>query len=513
MSLGGATANRFDSPNNVIRYRRQVGNLQVGYHVNEAAIFVQDNWRIRNGLTLNYGLRWESQFNPTPQADNTTVVNRLRNVSFPIGVAFDPTIMPNDAREFMPRVGLAWSPGRRTVIRANAGIFYARTPMLVFAGPMNNFRSTPGDVSLEFPLQPPAGQTSLPCGLTVYSQLKSIGVDLNNYTLDKLPVLTSAQAQSIGTACGLSVNILRGAQLLSTASDYRNPRALQWAGGFEHEVKPGWTAGFDFSYANTVHLQRNHDLNLNPPTIRAADGRPVYGPRFLTDFAQIWIRESSARSLYRAFVFRTNINRARYQFNAFYTLSWNYSDDDNERSATFTDAQDQFNRVGEYSYSRLDRRHQFAMFGTYSMPWGFQLGGSARLFSAAPFNATAGSDLNADGDNATDRPYSAVGVTMPRNGFRNRPVYVTNLRVGRQFRITEKSKLQFSVDLFNAFDNDNVIFAGNNLIYGPGINVTTGAAAPIDSRFKLLRNADGSYNTVNSPGDPFQLQIGLKFVF
>ena len=39
MSLGGATANRFDSPNNVIRYRRQVGNLQVGYHVNEAAIF------------------------------------------------------------------------------------------------------------------------------------------------------------------------------------------------------------------------------------------------------------------------------------------------------------------------------------------------------------------------------------------------------------------------------------------------------------------------------------------
>ena len=87
------------------------------------------------------------------------------------------------------------------------------------------------------------------------------------------------------------------------------------------------------------------------------------------------------------------------------------------------------------------------------------------------------------------------------------------LRVGRQFRITEKSKLQFSVDLFNAFDNDNVIFAGNNLIYGPGINVTTGAAAPIDSRFKLLRNADGSYNTVNGPGDPFQLQIGLKFVF
>jgi hypothetical protein len=424
-------------------------------------------------------------------------------------MSFDPTLLPSDTHGFMPRAGIAWSPGRHSVIRANAGIFYARTPMLVMAGPMNNFRSTPGDVSVEFPL---AG-TNLPCGSTVYSQLKAIGIDLNSYTLDKLPILTNAQVANIGGACGLSVDILRGAQLLGMARDYKNPRSVQAGAGFEHEIRQGWSAGADFNYANTVHLQRNHDINLNPPTVRAADGRPIYGPRYLTDFAQIWLRESSARSLYRAAVFRTNINRARYQINAFYTVSWNYSDDDNERSATFTDAQDQFKRVGDYSFSRLDRRHQFAMFTTYSAPWGIQLGGSMRLLSSAPLNATAGSDLNADGDNATDRPYTAVGVTLPRNAFRNRPFYVTNLRAGKQFKLSDRAKLQFTVDVFNLFDNDNVIFAGNNLIYGPGINTTTGAAAPIDSRFRLLRNADGSYNTVNIPGDPFQVQVGLKLNF
>jgi hypothetical protein len=282
----------------------------------------------------------------------------------------------------------------------------------------------------------------------------------------------------------------------------------------ESEIHRGLTLGVEFNYVNTVHMQRTHDLNLNPPTIRAADGRPLYSSgRSLSDFSQIWIRESSARALYRSAVFRANFRRARYQFNGFYTLSWNYSDDDNERSATFTEAQDQFNRAGDYSFSRLDRRHQFAGFGTFGLPYGFELGTNLRFLSAPPFDGRAGSDLNLDGDNATDRPFSAPGVTFLRNAFRNRPFYVANLRAAKQFNVTDKAKVQFSVDFFNLFDNDNVQFAGNNLIYGPGINTTTGAAAPIDARFMRLRNADGSYDTVNSAGDPFQMQIGLKLLF
>ena len=60
--------------------------------------FFQDQWRITRKLTLNYGLRWEYQ------SGLTTWINP-------------------DYRGWQPRVGLAYSPDSKTVIRAGFGIF------------------------------------------------------------------------------------------------------------------------------------------------------------------------------------------------------------------------------------------------------------------------------------------------------------------------------------------------------------------------------------------------------
>ena len=48
---------------------------------------------------------------------------------------------------------------------------------------------------------------------------------------------------------------------------------------------------------------------------------------------QLTVRESSARSLYRALTISSKFQRSWGQFSAFYTLATNYSDDDNERSS------------------------------------------------------------------------------------------------------------------------------------------------------------------------------------
>jgi hypothetical protein len=41
-----------------------------------------------------------------------------------------------------------------------------------------------------------------------------------------------------------------------------------------------------------------------------------------------------------------------------------------------------------------------------------------------------------------------------------------------------------------------------------------GQPAPVDSRFMLLRNADGTYNRQNAQvGSPLQAQFGLRFFF
>jgi Carboxypeptidase regulatory-like domain/TonB dependent receptor len=72
--------------------------------------FVQDSWRVTPKLTLNYGLRWD----------------------FESGLS---QYVNNDYRGWQPRVGLAYSPDNKTVIRAGFGLFYDRYDMTFFFVP------------------------------------------------------------------------------------------------------------------------------------------------------------------------------------------------------------------------------------------------------------------------------------------------------------------------------------------------------------------------------------------
>ena len=140
------------------------------------AFFAQDSWRVTNSLTLNYGLRWEGAFNPTPEANNEFMLGAVRGFNFPLGRTVDPTQIPDQLSQFGPRVGFAWNPGASgtTVVRGFTGLYYARTPMLLWAAPMNNFRVPPGDLSVQLPLSAPGNPNN-----TIYKQMALIGIDLN----------------------------------------------------------------------------------------------------------------------------------------------------------------------------------------------------------------------------------------------------------------------------------------------------------------------------------------------
>ena len=83
-------------------------------------LFVQDSWKIRPSLTVNYGLRWD-RIAPWTEKYNeiSTFVPGRQSVVFPgapAGFLFpsDPgvprTLAPTSNLGFSPRIGLAWSP-------------------------------------------------------------------------------------------------------------------------------------------------------------------------------------------------------------------------------------------------------------------------------------------------------------------------------------------------------------------------------------------------------------------
>ena len=160
LSVGGTIANRFDS--NIVTYQRQLGNLRLEFPTQEIAFYAQDNWKVRPNLTINYGVRWEGAANPTPEANNDFMLNALSGVTFPNGgTTVDPTQIPDQWNQWGPRVGFAWDVANdgRTVVRGYTGIYYARSPALLYAAPMNNFRVPAGDLSLQLPLAGAVGQS------------------------------------------------------------------------------------------------------------------------------------------------------------------------------------------------------------------------------------------------------------------------------------------------------------------------------------------------------------------
>lgn len=542
-------ANRFDNPN--ISYTRAVGNGLASMSSKEFAVYGQDSWRIRPNFTLNYGLRWESQFFSEPDTSNTQLTNLVANTVFPLG-RVDPNLIPDQVKQFAPRLGFAWDPTSdgKTVIRGYGGIYYARTPMLTIAGPINNFRTPPGDVTLQisgFTNNCAGGiaNSDLRCPGTIYKQFLTVGIDLNTFPLNALPILTVAQLQqinaNINTARGLTFNPNAGLALTAVGEQFRNPRSVQFGAGVEREVAKGLTLGATFDYVNTVNLNRNRDLNVPVPTIRTGDLslRPFYNVdaqgqnRPLRGLSFIQIREASARSLFRAFTVRSQLRRKFGQFDAFYTLAKNLDDDSTERNATFAEYDDSFNLVPEYNLSRLDRKHQFVFNTVLNAPFGFQVSTTGRFRSGTPIDATvsgitgisasavtlSGStsgDLNGDRGNFSDRPYTAPGIPSKRNSFRNRSFYNVDFRIQRDFQFGEKSRLSPTFEVFNVFKFKNIEYAGTAAFnYGnPGVNERTGEVlGPTNPTFLSIRNAAGNYLLNNRPGSPLQMQLGLRFEF
>ena len=448
------------------------------------AIYAQDTFKVRPGLTLNYGLRWEGQANPS---------NDLPNADFLYGTAK----VPNDMKQFSPRLGIAWDPKAdgKNVLRAFAGYLYAPTPSLIWA----NVLRQNGDISN--------------------------GVNYLGTTAATIPAFTYAYAGPYPTpyptypgTLPVTKGTVPGGQVNLVDPGFRNPRIMRTNGSYERLLTSDMTVTITYDRYFSTGIERRRDLNMPLGSVLAATGRVVYDRTYrpYPSMGQVIQREDSATSRYNAVTLTLNKRFSHnFQAQASYTNGHNYSQDDNENNCCGNSGYDQRNFAIDWSRSNLDVRHNIAMSGVVLLPKGFEVSPVLRIQSGRPFDATTGNDgvtayaltpaalanfqtyigkPNAvvygggNGDTTTtDRPI-VDGVLLSRNYF-EQPTYLrTDLRAAKSIHFTEAMNLKVSVDILNLFNNSNK-FTSNTQISSPS--------------FGALNNAD----------DPFSIQVGLRFTF
>ncbi|HNU06827.1 MAG TPA: carboxypeptidase regulatory-like domain-containing protein, partial [Pyrinomonadaceae bacterium] len=264
------------------------------FNVTEPGIYVQDNWQVRRNLTLNLGFRWEGQFEPSTinSPSQTRYGQFLSDPRFPS----DGSI-PDFTDGFSPRLALSWSPGKdgKTAIRLGAGIYYARIPGLVLAGP----RNTDGVIA----------------GNIFFANFLCTGTGLGG-----CPAYPGIVPTAGFTPYNPGIAVF--------AKDFKNPRTIQYSASVEREIVK------DLSFLLAYNLAKSDRLTR---FVNRGDGR-LYGgasPFERIDgsgIGEIRSTESSAKSLYQGLTFTLNKRFSnRYQFQINYLLSFDKSDDDNER--------------------------------------------------------------------------------------------------------------------------------------------------------------------------------------
>ena len=415
----------------------------------EISLFAQDEWHVLQNLTVNYGLRWDSQLMPaTVDPTTTAFAPFLKDPAFPSNGT-----IPDQRKMFQPRGGFSWDiqGNGKSALRASAGVYFARQNML----------SQVGSVTTN--------------GL----QQQTIFASTANMTAFGAPTPTWP---SVITPTALPTGqfpLFTGIRVFD--KNYKNPRVYSANVGYEQEIVTDVAGYVDFTWNEGRELTRFLNYNrMNPVCCDAGPGTGnayVYTPRWGPQLDEVMVTNSRGKSRYRGLTvgLRKRFSHG-YQLEGNYVVSKDEDNDSNERDP-FTDRSFNFFDLSkDWGPADRDIRHKFNVFGYFAVPGRVQLTSRVQYHGAQPI---------------TPNPRILNGVDRGRNSARKDNKFFTfDWRLGRPFRFSSGVEIMPAIEMFNTFNNANNI----NPLSSPA-----------------LFNFDGFLRT--GVGDPRQAQLAVKVTF
>lgn len=349
-------------------FTQQQGNGDIAFLEKQVGLYAKDDWRVHDGLSLSYGLRydWQNYF--------------------------------HDDNNVAPRIALAYSAGKRDVIRAGIGVFNDRSGPVVIADVL---RSQPG-------------------GLVRY-------------------VLTNPPYPN--PFAGTTPTTAPPPGLVQLAPDVQIPSTLQYSVAVDHQLQKSTSLSVTYTGARGYHLFRSRDVNAPAPPLLLSRPNPAYGS----------IREVESNGRQHSESVSTTL---RGRMTALFTgqVQYTWSRVYNDTSGIAAYPANDYDLASEWSRADFDRRHRFLVLGRTTAMKIVDVGLGVTLSSGTPYSELLGQDVYHNGRGRA-RP---IGV--PRNSLESAGYSAIDLRASRDIAWgvgTTRRVMTFGIDAFNLFNHVN----------------------------------------------------------
>ena len=486
------------------------GDVQRDSGMNFLTGFAQDSWRLTRAVTLNYGFRW----------DYYGVIHERRNLLstflpngpglVQVGTRGINTLYHPDLNNFGPRLGFVFDPSgqNHVLIRAGYGIFYDAPPLDYFLS-----QSAPNTIV------PGAAYDPIASGVVA-------AVSRYGFTWRSGP-------PGFGLNTGPPFDLFVADHNLRTPYTQSYNLGVAWT--------PTTKTLFQLTYAGSEAHKLYRLGDLNQPTPGPPDTAQSRRPFVQTfgNYAVINALESRSSSNYNSLLMSLEAHQWHgLDIRASYSLSHSIDDASDGIDFDFGLAypQNSENTRGERASSTFDVRHRFTATFLYKLPRvearhgvvDFILGGwnfsdVALLQSGHPLTVVTLSNPSGTNEFA-DRPdlvanpnrspnaflafnafsdnfFNRFG-NLPRNAILGPNFFDTDVRISKDYALSEGKILQFSAQVFNVINRSN---------FGPPEHILSDGSAMFGHILSTANDADGHPRLGN--GGPRKIQFGLRFTF